>query len=82
MSKEKLIAYFLLKLLRHAGEKTLANEITESKFREKEFSSVLIAEKELTLLHEVYHAAGEVLIFLDKWNKICHLREQGSATFL
>lgn len=43
MSKEKLIVCFLLKLLRHAGEKTLATEITESKCREKEFSSILMA---------------------------------------
>lgn len=43
MSKEKLIAYFLLKLLRHAEEKTLATEITENKCRGKEFSSILIS---------------------------------------
>lgn len=43
MSKEKLRACFLLKLLRHAGEKTLVTEITESKCREKEFSSILMA---------------------------------------
>lgn len=43
MYNEKKIDYFILKYLRNAEEKILAIEITESKCREKEFISILIA---------------------------------------